>query len=119
MKFLFGMILVIIVGTATFMAGSKIHFEVKNLMHVYRATGSVAHTIIVQDNKTCDLIKRSLERAYYEGQKDYAEGDIRITDLKYDHCYSWTKSPWDGTSLDTIKYIPGCVVKRDSAAAHP
>ncbi len=119
MKFLFGMMLVIIVGTATFMAGSKIHFEVKNPFNVYRATGSVSHAIVVQDNQTGDLIKRELEKAYYEGQKDYAEGIIRITDLKYDHCYSWTMSPWDGDSLKNIRYTPDCVVKRDSATAHP
>lgn len=118
MKFLFGMMLVIIVGTATFMAGSKIHFKVNDPIKEYQTTKSVSHVITVEDNESITAIKRELEKVYYEAQKDYAEGDIRITDLKYDHCYSWTKSPWDGGSLDTIKYVPDCVVKRDSSATH-
>jgi len=35
-----------------------------------------------------------MEKAYYEGQKDYAEGDTRVK-LDSDSCYVWVKSPWD------------------------
>lgn len=34
------------------------------------------------------------EKAYFEGQKDALEGDIRIK-LISDSIYVWTKSPWD------------------------
>lgn len=34
------------------------------------------------------------EVAYFEGQKDYSEGDIRIK-FNFDSCYIWNKSPWD------------------------
>jgi len=41
-----------------------------------------------------DLLNLSLEEAYFEGQKDVIEGDIRI---KKDNSgdWIWTKSPWD------------------------
>ena len=53
-------------------------------------------------------LRTEIEKAYYEGQRDYAEGNIRIRDLNYDHCYHWVGSPWDGGSIDSIVYIPDC-----------
>jgi len=38
--------------------------------------------------------KSSLERGYFEGQKDAINGDIRIK-LNSDSIYIWKKSPWD------------------------
>lgn len=34
------------------------------------------------------------ERAYFEGQKDALNGDVRIK-KKQDSCWIWTKSPWN------------------------
>ena len=52
------------------------------------------------------ILRTEIEKAYYEGQRDYAEGDIRIRDLNYDHCYHWVSSPWDGGNIDSIVYVP-------------
>ena len=38
-----------------------------------------------------------LEKAYFEGQRDYANGDKRIRWTK-DSCWVWVKSPWDSGS---------------------
>ena len=46
--------------------------------------------------KQSDL-KVELERAYFEGQRDYANGDKRIQWTK-DSCWVWVKSPWDSGS---------------------
>lgn len=59
-------------------------------------------------------IYRNMEKAYFEGQQDAINGDIRIT-LKSD-CYVWSKSPWDSGRLPI--YNPTKedtkIVKRDS-----
>jgi len=42
-------------------------------------------------------IQKALESAYFEGQRDAINGDVRIK-LNEDSVYVWTKSPWnDGT----------------------
>lgn len=50
---------------------------------------------------SCDygVIKQSdfttrLEQAYFEGQRDYANGDKRIQWTE-DSCWVWIKSPWN------------------------
>jgi len=50
--------------------------------------------------------KRLTEKAYYEGQVDYANGDIRIKSNRYG-CYYWIKSPWDNEQ-DEINFMPEC-----------
>ena len=40
-------------------------------------------------------LQKALESAYFEGQKDALNGDIRIQ-FRSDSCWHWTKSPWDG-----------------------
>jgi hypothetical protein len=42
-------------------------------------------------------IQEDLEKAYYEGQRDALEGDIRIK--KVDSVYLWTKSCWDSGKM--------------------
>jgi len=42
-----------------------------------------------------ERIRTTAEEAYFEGQKDYMNGNIRIQ--KNGDCYVWIKSPWDGT----------------------
>jgi hypothetical protein len=44
-----------------------------------------------------------LEEAYFEGQKDAINGDIRIK-MNKDSCYVWIKSPWD-EGMNPV-YIP-------------
>jgi len=39
-------------------------------------------------------VQKIAEQAYFEGQRDYANGDIRIT-FTNDCCWVWTKSPWN------------------------
>jgi uncharacterized membrane protein YvbJ len=53
------------------------------------------------DNKTESKITEILERAYFEGQKDALEGDIRIK--KIGGKYSWIKSPWDSNTKPIFK----------------
>lgn len=43
------------------------------------------------------------ERAYFEGQRDALNGDVRIK-LNSDSCYYWIKSPWD--SGKSPIYVP-------------
>lgn len=43
--------------------------------------------------KTAD-VKEALEQAYFEGQRDALENDIRIK-RNQDSCWIWTTSPWD------------------------
>ncbi len=51
-----------------------------------------------------DLYYTELESAYFEGQKDAIEGDLRIK--KIDSCYVWTKSVWDDTKKPNTYVIP-------------
>jgi hypothetical protein len=44
-----------------------------------------------------------LEKAYFEGQRDVINGDVRIK-MNKDSCFVWTKSPWD--NKDNPIYIP-------------
>lgn len=41
------------------------------------------------------LITKGLEQAYFEGQLDAINGDVRIKMGEDDTSYVWTKSPWD------------------------
>lgn len=49
------------------------------------------------------VIKKECERAYFEGQRDAIEGDIRIKKTK-ESCWIWTKSCWD--SGTPTEYVP-------------
>lgn len=57
-----------------------------------------------------ELIRTTAEEAYFEGQKDYMNGNIRIQ--KNGDCYVWIKSPWDeNTESDPkkmSKFQPPC-----------
>ena len=44
--------------------------------------------------ETTNILQEALEQAYFEGQKDALEGDIRIK-LVSDSTYVWIKSPWN------------------------
>ncbi len=49
------------------------------------------------------------ERAYFEGQKDAMNGDLRIgrAVLNGHTCYFWTKNCWDNSSR-VVQFIPTC-----------
>jgi hypothetical protein len=48
-----------------------------------------------------DKIQEVVEEAYFEGQKDAIQGDVRIR-KNSDGCWVWTKSCWDNSSMDLI-----------------
>lgn len=56
----------------------------------------------IEDTLT-NAIKMGMEYAYFEGQKDALEGDVRIK--KVNGNWEWSKSPWDDT-LTNPKYRP-------------
>ena len=43
-------------------------------------------------------LQKVCEEAYFEGQKDALNNDIRIR-LDKDSCYQWIKSPWDNKKM--------------------
>lgn len=58
-------------------------------------------TSSIQDNSSSIQVKltvcgvrSAMERAYFEGQRDIINGDIRIEEFKKGK-YKWIKSPWD------------------------
>ena len=58
-------------------------------------------------------ISQEIAKAYYQGQRDYAEGNIHIRDVRYDHCYHWESSPWKEMNVDSLPYNPECAQKKD------
>lgn len=48
-----------------------------------------------------DEMKTAFEQAYFEGQKDALEGDVRIR-KNNDSCWIWTKSCWDSGEQPTF-----------------
>lgn len=60
------------------------------------STKNVIHATDETDlNKQINnILQERMEEAYFEGQRDYMEGDIRIA-VDADSIFYWTKSPWD------------------------
>ena len=56
--------------------------------------------------KVLTLVHRVQEESYFEGQKDYMNGDIRIS--KTNNCYQWVKSPWDTQAVDSNLFKLPC-----------
>lgn len=52
--------------------------------------------------------QKGMERAYFEGQRDAIEGDVRINRDETNKCYRWSKSPWDDRTapLTDVSGIP-------------
>ena len=64
----------------------------------------------VQDSRNIDLqriVRKEIERAYFEGQKDYSMGDIRIMQNE-SGCWYWNKSPWDDGSTPIYNLYENC-----------
>jgi hypothetical protein len=60
-------------------------------------------------NENFNKIQILCEIAYYEGQKDAINNDIRIKllkDNKDNSFYVWIKSPWNTDKEPTINFIP-------------
>ena len=57
-------------------------------------------------------ISQEVAKAYYQGQRDYAEGNIHIRDVNYDHCYHWESSPWANMNIDSLPYNPECAQRK-------
>lgn len=62
-----------------------------------------------------DAIQIIAEQAYFEGQKDAINGDIRIT--KINSCYVWTKSPWNNGTNPIFQ--PDCIEIQNSVDTLP
>lgn len=52
-----------------------------------------------------DSINYKMEYAYFEGQRDALDGDVRIK-INKDSCYEWIKTPWG--SGKKYMYTPPC-----------
>lgn len=52
------------------------------------------------------VIKHRMELAYFEGQRDAMEGDVRISQLD-NGCYVWITSPWNDGDKPSF-YPPIC-----------
>ena len=71
---------------------TKYLIRMKRILLIMILFTSCDYGVINQSDLTVKL-----ERAYFEGQRDYANGDKRIQWTK-DSCWVWVKSPWDGGS---------------------
>jgi prepilin-type N-terminal cleavage/methylation domain-containing protein len=61
--------------------------------------------------------QQTIEWAYYQGQKNALEGDIRIQ--KRDSLYVWIKSPWDGGKEPSYDPSWGDHFKDEPAKIYP
>ena len=68
------------------------------LYHYNEKTKEEAITVIISE------LKQKMEFAYFEGQRDYSEGDIRI--VKDGCVWHWSKSPWDGQDTSRTIFKP-------------
>jgi hypothetical protein len=55
---------------------------------------SSCNTAIVDTKEVEKAFTQEIEKAYFEGQKDAINGDIKIK-LNNDSIYQWIKSPWN------------------------
>jgi hypothetical protein len=72
------------------MMKKRIFLKLFVIVIILTTTFNSCNYIVIDEN---DLIK-CFEEAYFEGQKDYANNDIRIK-FTQDSCWVWTKSPWN------------------------
>jgi prepilin-type N-terminal cleavage/methylation domain-containing protein len=57
-------------------------------------TDAKQKTVEVVAGGILDMVKKEKEKAYYDGQRDALEGDVRIKKISASQ-YIWIKSPWD------------------------
>lgn len=58
---------------------------------------SSCNYIIVSETELDKLFTIEVEKAYFEGQKDAIEGDVRI--ILKDSIYYWSKSCWNDNRI--------------------
>lgn len=65
------------------------------LLFVVVCTLTCCGEIVIGDKEEIiTILQKTIEEAYFEGQKDALNGDVRIKKNR-DGCYMWIKSPWD------------------------
>lgn len=69
---------------------------------VYLVFSSVSN--IVSSDSVSSAVSSGLEQAYFEGQRDAINGDVRI-ERNQDGNYIWRKSPWDNGRPPTFNPI--------------
>jgi len=62
--------------------------------------------LMPEDKEDINLTRALMEYAYFEGQRDALNGDIKIEMSNIDSTWSWIKSPWDGNSEIEVSYNP-------------
>ena len=60
---------------------------------------SSCNYVIVSETELQELLITKIEKAYFEGQKDAINGDVRI--ILKDSIYYWSKSCWDNGTKPT------------------
>jgi hypothetical protein len=70
-----------------------------SMLFVVMITLAIFHSCSKQEHEARKeaveiIVTYSLEEAYFEGQKDVLEGDVRI-EIQEDSSYVWIKSPWN------------------------
>ena len=75
------------------------------------ATGLSSCSYVLVDKKEVEFkTTQAIERAYFEGQRDALDGDVRIK-LNKDSSYYWIKSPWNSGKAPI--YTPTYLDTRD------
>ena len=77
-------------------------FDMKNKSSITRKAKYFLYTLLATVIFTsCDYgvakesdLTKALEQAYFEGQRDALENDVRIK-RNQDSCWIWIKSPWN------------------------
>ena len=77
-------------------------FDMKNKSSITRKARYFLYTLLATVLFTsCDYVvtkesdvTKSLEQAYFEGQRNALENDVRIK-RNQDSCWIWVKSPWN------------------------
>jgi hypothetical protein len=81
----------------------------KTKMSNYRKCFIIAHVLLVAiifcgcnyNVVDTDKVTKAFEQAYFEGQKDALNGDLRIK-KNNDGCWIWTKSCWNSGRQPTF-----------------
>lgn len=79
----------------------KLNFTKKPAIALYAMLCSVILCGCNYNIVDTDKVKTAFEEAYFEGQKDALNGDVRIR-KNGDSCWIWTKSCWDSGKQPTF-----------------
>lgn len=76
------------------MKKQKVRLPEKARYFLYTLLATVLFTSCDYGVAKQSAVTKALEQAYFEGQRDALEKDIRIK-RNQDSCWIWIKSPWD------------------------